>query len=98
MASLEGQGGAADAGGLTVPVIVEGPWDDLSYRPDLAGLATQILDNPQAAVGSVTRAVEGVSQGGAGVLGEVLESVTGGGGEGGGLPDVGDALKGLLGR
>ena len=98
VASLEGQGGAADAGGLTVPVIVEGPWDDLSYRPDLAGLATQILDNPQAAVGSVTRAVEGVSQGGAGVLGEVLESVTGGGGEGGGLPDVGDALKGLLGR
>ena len=100
VASLEGQGGAADSGGLAVPVIVEGPWDDLSYRPDLAGLATQVLENPEAAVGSVTRAVEGISGGGAGALGEVLESVTRGGGEGGGggLPDVGDALKGLLGR
>jgi AsmA protein len=24
-----------------VPVIVEGPWDDLSYRPDLAGVAKE---------------------------------------------------------
>ena len=63
VASLEGQGGAADTGGLTVPVIVEGPWDDLSYRPDLAGLATQVLENPEAAVGSVTKAVEGISGG-----------------------------------
>ncbi len=35
VASIEGQGGKADLGGLTVPIIVEGPWDRLSYRPDL---------------------------------------------------------------
>lgn len=37
VASLQGQGGASDVAGITVPVIVEGPWDNLSYRPDLAG-------------------------------------------------------------
>ncbi|MEI6558751.1 MAG: AsmA family protein [Rhodospirillaceae bacterium] len=39
VASLEGQGGAKDLGGITVPVIVEGPWDGLSFRPDLEALA-----------------------------------------------------------
>ncbi len=41
------------AGGLAVPVKIAGPWDQLSYRPDLAGIANQngkvlqnILKNP----------------------------------------------------
>ncbi|OJX72163.1 AsmA family protein [Magnetospirillum sp. 64-120] len=38
VASLEGQGGKADVGGIQVPVIVEGPWDNLSYRPDLEAM------------------------------------------------------------
>ncbi|HWG78703.1 MAG TPA: AsmA family protein [Stellaceae bacterium] len=29
---------AAHIGGTTVPVLVNGPWDNLSYRPDLAGI------------------------------------------------------------
>jgi AsmA protein len=29
------------AGSLSVPVDITGPWDDLAYRPDLAGLANQ---------------------------------------------------------
>lgn len=37
--TLEGQGGKLDVGGLMVPVIVEGPWDKLSYKPDLAAAA-----------------------------------------------------------
>ena len=36
-ATTEGQGGQ-DAGGLSVPVVVEGPWDNVSYRPDLASM------------------------------------------------------------
>jgi AsmA protein len=36
--STEGQGGKLDVSSLTVPVIVEGPWDNLSYRPDLSGM------------------------------------------------------------
>jgi AsmA protein len=41
------------AGNLSVPVKITGPWDDLSFRPDLAGIANQngkalqnILKNP----------------------------------------------------
>jgi len=41
------------AGALSVPVKITGPWDDLSYRPDLAGVVNQngkalqnILKNP----------------------------------------------------
>lgn len=37
--TTEGQGGRSDVAGLMVPVIVDGPWDDLSYKPDLAGVA-----------------------------------------------------------
>lgn len=35
VASIEGQGGKTDLGGIAVPVIVEGPWERLSYRPDI---------------------------------------------------------------
>lgn len=38
VASLEGQGGKTDLGGVTVPVIVEGPWEKLSFRPDLEAM------------------------------------------------------------
>ena len=38
-ATLQGQGGAGNVGGLDVPVIVEGRWDALSFRPDLEALA-----------------------------------------------------------
>jgi len=43
-ATLEGQSGQQDVTGILVPVIVEGPWDNLSYRPDLAAM---IKDNAQ---------------------------------------------------
>lgn len=39
VASLQGQGGKSDLGGVTVPVIVEGPWENLTFRPDLESLA-----------------------------------------------------------
>ncbi|MPY72020.1 MAG: AsmA family protein, partial [Alphaproteobacteria bacterium] len=35
--TAQGQGGKTDVAGISVPVIVSGPWDNLSYRPDLAG-------------------------------------------------------------
>lgn len=38
VASLQGQGGKDDLGGVTVPVIIEGPWDKLSFRPDLEAM------------------------------------------------------------
>ena len=52
VASLQGQGGG-NAGGLVVPVLVSGPWDNLSYRPDLEALVKQNVQN-------VGKAVEGL--------------------------------------
>lgn len=46
VATLEGQGGRRDLSGLTVPVIVEGPWDDLTYRPDLASVR-ELIEDPE---------------------------------------------------
>ncbi|MGE5547977.1 MAG: AsmA family protein [Solirubrobacterales bacterium] len=52
VASLEGQGGAGDLAGIMIPVIIEGPWDNLSYRPDLTAAAKgQALEAVQGALG-----------------------------------------------
>jgi AsmA protein len=52
VASLEGQGGKTDAGGISVPVIVEGPWDNLSFRPDVAAMAKgKVNEAIQGAIG-----------------------------------------------
>ncbi|MBC7906189.1 MAG: AsmA family protein [Rhodospirillaceae bacterium] len=52
VASLEGQGGQGDLGGIKVPVIVEGPWDNLSFRPDMAAMAKgQANEAIQGAIG-----------------------------------------------
>ncbi len=45
-ATLEGQGGAQDVAGLLVPVIIKGPWDQLSYAPDLSGVLDAALKDP----------------------------------------------------
>ena len=44
--TLEGQGGQAQAAGVMVPVLIEGPWDSLSYKPDL----TALLKDPKGAL------------------------------------------------
>ncbi len=46
VASAEGQGGQSGASGITVPVIVSGPWENLSYRPDLAGALKDGIGDP----------------------------------------------------
>ncbi|HAH10061.1 MAG TPA: hypothetical protein DCL48_08170 [Alphaproteobacteria bacterium] len=37
VASIEGQGGKSDLGGVMVPFRITGPWSNLSYTPDLSG-------------------------------------------------------------
>jgi AsmA protein len=107
--TLEGQGGAGDVGGVTVPVIVEGPWHDLQYRPDLAGMITGVVKDPAKALEGVKGTVEQLKEGAGGGLGQILEGVTkqpaeGGeqeGGESGGgglLSDPGTTLKKLFGN
>ncbi len=89
--TAQGQGGKSDATGLDVPVIVEGPWDHITYRPQLDAL----LKDP-------TKAVEGIK----GLLGGKPSTGTGaptGGAPTGGAPTQGatpnplDQLKGLFG-
>jgi len=103
-ATSEGQGGAAEVGGVTVPVIVEGPWDDLTYRPDLAGLIGGLAQDPTKALEDVEKTVEGLQEGATGGLGKMIEGVVkppaedGETAPGGLLPDAGGALKKLFGN
>ena len=45
--TLEGQGGSQQVAGILVPVVIQGPWDDLEYKPDLSGVVQQALENPE---------------------------------------------------
>jgi AsmA protein len=46
--TLEGQGGARELAGVLVPVIVRGPWDNLTFAPDLESVARRALEDPEA--------------------------------------------------
>jgi AsmA protein len=66
--TLEGQGGAAAAKGVMVPVIVEGPWHDLKYRPDLAALVGDVAKDPAKALEGAKETLKGVTEGLGGAL------------------------------
>jgi AsmA protein len=57
--TIEGQGGNQDVSGLTVPVLVRGSFENVTFTPDLAGLAEQALRDPKA----VREQVEGLLEG-----------------------------------
>ena len=104
VASLEGQGGDTGSKGLVVPVIVEGPWHDLSYRPDLAGLVGDLAKDPTKAVEDVKETVKQLQEGTGGGLGDVIQNIvkppagdSDEGGAGSLIPDPGKALKSLFG-
>ncbi len=97
--SLEGQGGEAALKGIAVPVIVEGPWHDLTYRPDLAAVIG-------GGLGKVTESPKDALKGAKDAGESLLKGLTGQGGgeetpEAGGAkedqPNPVDALKKLLG-
>jgi AsmA protein len=97
-ATLEGQGGEKQAAGVLVPVIIEGPWDALTFRPDLSGVLESALKSPETLeelggqAKDVKRALkDAVKEGDTDAL---IEGVTGGSGDQGGA--AGDAAKKLL--
>jgi AsmA protein len=47
-ATLEGQAGQTEVAGVLVPVVVTGPFDDPSFKPDLAGLVEKAIEDPKA--------------------------------------------------
>jgi len=97
VASLTGQGGREDLGGVMVPVIIEGPWDNIGYKPDLAGILKQQIDPGKALEQLKEGGVEGLKgliPGGSGSS----DGTSGTGASGGTAPSPADALKGLFGR
>ena len=88
--TLEGQGGDAAPPGLTIPVRIQGSWDDPSYQPDMEAVLKGIADPSKLLEG-----VEGVATGGAGAVKDAVEGVAGQGGSA--VEGVGDAIKGITG-
>ncbi len=71
VASLKGQGGAAAKRGLVVPIMITGPWHNLSYQPDLTAM---LQLGPDGIAGAVKSLTEGVKGGG---LKGLLDTLTG---------------------
>jgi len=82
VASLEGQGGAANPLGLGVPVVVQGSWSAPRIYPEIAG----ILDNPEAAYGKLKELGSGLLSGQSGSAGSLLQGLGGLLGRDGGRP------------
>jgi AsmA protein len=59
VASATGQGGQAKASGIAVPVIVSGPWSNLSYKPDLSGALKGLAKDPNKALESLKGLIPG---------------------------------------
>lgn len=72
-ATTQGQGGG-NAAGVTIPVLVKGPWSNLSYQPDMSGL----MKSPGAAIDAAKELLKGGQSGG----------TSGGGGIGGALKGI----------
>lgn len=86
VASTVGQGGKTDLGGVAVPVIVSGPWSNLSYKPDLSGAIRGVVQDPSKAVQELQRVLPG---------GKAPDAGAGGGSA---APSPTDSLKKLFGR
>ncbi len=78
------------AGTIGVPVLITGPWDNLSYRPDLVGAATGIVTGAVKAPGQLLNTLRGA------VPGSGDSSSSGSGGASGGNPV--NMLKNIFGK
>jgi AsmA protein len=106
--TLEGEGGKREVAGLLVPVIISGPWHNLTFTPDLTSVARRALEDPEAfkeeveqQVDQLGDAAKAIKKGGSPekMLEGLLRQGGGGQGQGG---QGGDAarklLKGLFGN
>jgi len=60
VASAKGQGGIDQLAGLAVPVLITGPWDDLSYQPDLAGVVDELIKDPESVLDTIKNLIPGL--------------------------------------
>jgi len=97
VASLKGQGGAANLAGLDVPIIIKGPWAKPQIYPDIAG----ILQNPEAAYRNLKNLGKSIDpKKGVDTLNKLLNGGGQNGQQGGGQQDpikgIEKQLKGLF--
>jgi len=90
-ATAEGQGGAANVAGVTIPVLIEGPWDDLAFRPDLEAIAAGAIANPKALVEGA-KGLAGGLKAGAGAVKGAAAGATGGVAK----ENAGKAVEGII--
>ena len=82
---------------MTVPVIIKGPWHNLSYRPDLAGAVKDLLKDPGKVVDQAKNAAKQAKD----LVkdpGNVIKDLKLPGNVGGGVDDAVKGLKGLFGK
>lgn len=60
VASIEGQGGKTQLGGIGIPFRIHGPWSHISYSPDLSGVAKDILQSIKKGGISTKSVLEGL--------------------------------------
>jgi len=98
--SLEGQSATGDAKGIAVPVIAEGPWHNVTYRPDLTGMVTDIAKDPAKALEGAKDTLKQLKGGAGGLLGggDAAAPADGGESSGGAVPEAGKVLKKLFGN
>jgi AsmA protein len=65
------------AGAIAVPVLISGPWDQLSYRPDVVGIVTDPAKAVGGLVGAGAKGVGGAVNGVANPVGGVLKGLLG---------------------
>lgn len=59
VADTKGQGGDASAAGLSVPVQITGPWDNLAFAPDLTGAVDELIKDPSKALEGLKGVIPG---------------------------------------
>jgi AsmA protein len=74
--TTEGQGRTSDPVGLGIPVVIDGPWATPRIYPDMTG----ILDNPDAAYAKLKEMGKGLFGPNGGGLGDLINGLTGLGG------------------
>jgi AsmA protein len=88
VASLEGQGGDVERSGIAVPVIIKGPWHDISYRPDMEAVLKDAIKDPEAMKKDAEKAIKSLKE--SGDIGSALDGLTGGASGGDGAAASGD--------
>ena len=64
VASAKGQGGTDQLTGLAVPVLITGPWDNLSYAPDLVGVVDELIKDPESVLDTIKNLIPGLGSSG----------------------------------